>query len=56
MPKRILSNNATPFINMQVGILLNDYGLDHMKSSPYYPQENYQAKATNKPYLTFSVR
>lgn len=26
----------------------DEYGIDHIRSSPYYPQENCQVKANNK--------
>lgn len=36
------------FINMHMRRLLNGYGIDHVKSSSYYPQGNDQAEAANK--------
>ncbi|KAG5548798.1 hypothetical protein RHGRI_014224 [Rhododendron griersonianum] len=48
IPKVILSDNRTPFINHHVESLLNEYVVDHRTSSAYYPQGNGQAKATNK--------
>ncbi|XP_028064595.1 uncharacterized protein K02A2.6-like [Camellia sinensis] len=48
IPKVMLSNNGTPFVNHHVGRLLDDYQIKHHKSTPYYPQRNGQAEATNK--------
>ncbi|XP_028115035.1 uncharacterized protein K02A2.6-like [Camellia sinensis] len=48
IPKVMLSDNGTPFVNCHVGILLDTYQIKHHKSTPYYPQENGQAEATNK--------
>ncbi|XP_028090711.1 uncharacterized protein LOC114290911 [Camellia sinensis] len=48
IPKVILSNNGTPFVNCHVGRLLDTYQIKHHKSTPYYPQGNRQAEATNK--------
>ncbi|KAG5552094.1 hypothetical protein RHGRI_010249 [Rhododendron griersonianum] len=48
IPKVILSDNGTPFINHHVGSLLDEYTVDHRTSSTYYPQGNGQAEATNK--------
>ena len=51
IPKRILSNNGTLFINSNVRELLALYDVDHVKSSPYYPKGNDQVEATNKTLL-----
>ncbi|XP_028114984.1 uncharacterized protein K02A2.6-like [Camellia sinensis] len=48
IPKVILSNNGTFFINRHVGRLLDAYQIKHHKFSPYYPQRNGQAEAANK--------
>ncbi|KAG5524998.1 hypothetical protein RHGRI_031621 [Rhododendron griersonianum] len=48
IPKVILSDNGTPFINHHVGSLLDEYTVDHRTSSAYYPRGNGQAEATNK--------
>ena len=48
IPRRILSDNGTPFINTSVRELLALYDVDHVKSTLYYPKSNGQAKATNK--------
>lgn len=51
IPKRILSDNGIPFVNAHVRQLLEQYGVDHIKSSLYYPQENSQAEASRKTLL-----
>ena len=48
IPKLILLDNGTPFINSYVRQLLESYGVDHVKSTPYYPKGNGQAEAMNK--------
>ena len=48
VPHRIISDNGTPFVNNDVKKLLEFYQVKHYRSSPYYPQGNGQAKATNK--------
>lgn len=40
IPKRILSDNGIPFINSHVRELCEQYGVDHVKSTSYYPQGN----------------
>lgn len=49
--KHLLYDKISLFINMHVHELLNAYGLDHLKSSPYYPKRNGQTKAMNKTLL-----
>ena len=48
VPHRIISDNGTPFVNSEVRKILEFYQVKHHRSSPYYPQGNGQAKATNK--------
>lgn len=48
IPKRIISNYGTPLINSHVREFCEQYGVDNVKSSPYYPQGNGQVEATNK--------
>ena len=48
MPHRIINDNGTPFINSEVRKMLEFYQVKHYRSSPYYPQGNRQAEATNK--------
>lgn len=51
IPKRILSDNSPSFVNSHVKELCKRHGVDHVKSTPYYPQGNGQAEATNKTLL-----
>ncbi|OMO98613.1 reverse transcriptase [Corchorus capsularis] len=51
IPRRIISDNGTPFVNKDVRKLLALYDIDHVKSTRYYPQGNGQAEATNKTLL-----
>ena len=48
VPHRIISDNGTPFVNSDVRKMLEFYQVKHHRSSPYYPQGNGQAEATNK--------
>ena len=48
VPHRIINDNGTPFVNSVVRKMLKFYQVKHHRSSPYYPQGNGQAKATNK--------
>ena len=48
VPYKIISDNGTPFVNKEVRKMLEFYQVKHHRSSPYYPQGNEQAKATNK--------
>ncbi|GLU21503.1 hypothetical protein SLE2022_376370 [Rubroshorea leprosula] len=48
---KIMSDNGTPFVNQHVQRLLDTYKIKHQKSTPYYPQGNSQAEATNKSFL-----
>ena len=48
VPYRIISDNGTPFVNSDVRKMLEFYQVKHHRSSPYYPQGNGQAEATNK--------
>ncbi|XP_050258939.1 uncharacterized protein LOC126703929 [Quercus robur] len=48
VPYRIISDNGTPFINSDVRKMLEFYQVKYHRSSPYYPQGNGQAEATNK--------
>ena len=45
---RIISDNGTLFVNSDVRKMLEFYQVKHHRSSPYYPQGNRQADATNK--------
>ena len=48
VPYRIISDNGIPFVNNDARKILEFYQVKHHRSSPYYPQGNGQAKATNK--------
>ena len=48
VPHRIISDNGMPFVNNDVRKMLEFYQVKHHHSSPYYPQGNGQAEATNK--------
>ncbi|XP_021809298.1 uncharacterized protein K02A2.6-like [Prunus avium] len=48
IPYKIVTDNGTPFVNKQVNSTLNGYDIKHRCSTPYYPQGNGQAEATNK--------
>ncbi|CAL2271820.1 unnamed protein product [Prunus armeniaca] len=51
IPYKIVTNNGTPFVNKQVSSTLSGYGVKHHSYTPYYPQGNGQAEATNKTLL-----
>jgi hypothetical protein len=51
IPHRIISDNGTPFINKDVRRVVEQYGIKHRRSTPYYPQGNGQAEATNRVLL-----
>ena len=51
IPKRLISDNGTPFINKDVKNLTEAYHIKHKQSTPYYPQGNGQVEATNKVIL-----
>ena len=48
VPRRIICDNGTPFVNSDARKMLEFYQVKHHRSSPYYLQGNGQAKATNK--------
>ena len=51
VPHRIINDNGTPFVNSEVRKMLEFYQVKHYHSSPYYPQGNGQAEATNKNFI-----
>ena len=51
IPHRIISDNGTPFINKDVRRMVEQYGIKHRRSTPYYTQGNGQAEATNRVLL-----
>lgn len=52
VPMRILTDNGTPFVHKMVKRLTEKYLIDHVKSTPYYPQGNGQAEVTNKTLIS----
>ena len=40
VPHRIISDNGTPFVNIEDRRMLEFYQIKHHRSSPYYPQGN----------------
>lgn len=51
IPKRLINDNRTPFINKDMKNLTEAYHIKHGRSTPYYPQGNGQVKATNRVIL-----
>ena len=51
IPRRIISDNGTPFSNREVKQLLERYNVTHNTSTPYYLKGNGQAEVTNKRLL-----
>ena len=51
IPHKIISDKGTPFVNKDVHKLLDHRHIKHRKSTPYYPQGNGQAEATNQVLL-----
>uniref|UniRef100_A0A2N9G8V4 RNA-directed DNA polymerase n=1 Tax=Fagus sylvatica TaxID=28930 RepID=A0A2N9G8V4_FAGSY len=51
IPYKLISDNGTPFINKDVREVLKYYQVKHRHSTPYYPQGNGQAEATNRTLL-----
>ena len=47
----MISDNGTPFINKDMKGLTEAYYIKHRRSTPYYPQGNGQAEATNRVML-----
>jgi len=48
IPKAIVTDNGSQFISQEIKELCDRYGIQLHHSSPYYPQGNGQAEATNK--------
>lgn len=51
IPRRLISDNGTLFINKDMKNLTDAYYIKHGRSTPYYPQGNDQAEATNRVML-----
>lgn len=45
IPNPLISNDSALLINTHARQLLEECGIDHVKSSPYYPQRNGKAEA-----------
>ena len=56
VPYKIISDNGTPLVNKEVRKMLEFYQGKHHQSSPYYPQGNRQAEATNKTLIKLSTK
>ena len=48
MPRAIISDQGTHFCNRSMEALLRRYGVVHKVSTPYHPQTNGQAEASNQ--------
>ena len=44
----IISDRGTNFLNEVIDLLLQEFMFVHNKLAPYHPQDNKQAKSTNK--------
>ncbi|MGV7343252.1 integrase catalytic domain-containing protein, partial [Mycobacterium kansasii] len=53
IPKRIITDNGTPFKNRGVETLCQKYGIHQSFSTPYYPLANGLAEAFNKTIVKF---
>ena len=51
IPRRLISDNGTLFINKDMKNLTEAYHIKHGRSTPYYPQGNGQVEATNRVIL-----
>ena len=51
IPRRLISDNGTTFINKDMKGLTEACHIKHGRSTPYYPQGNDQAEATNRVML-----
>ena len=51
IPRKLISDNGTPFINKDMKGLTEAYHIRHGRSTPYYPQGNGQVEATNRVML-----
>lgn len=48
IPRRLINDSGTPFVNKDVRSLVEAYHIKHKRSTPYYPQGNGQVEATNR--------
>ena len=51
IPRRLINDNGILFINKDMKGLTEAYYIKHGRSTPYYPQGNGQAEATNRVML-----
>ena len=51
IPRRLISDNGTLFINSGMKNLTETYHIKHGRSTPYYSKGNGQAEATNRVIL-----
>ena len=51
IPRRLISDNGTPFINKDMKNLTEAYHIKYGRSTLYYPQGNGQAEVTNRVIL-----
>ena len=51
IPRRLISDNGTSFINKDMKGLIEAYYIKHERSTPYHPQGNGQAEAINRVML-----
>ncbi|XP_026399800.1 uncharacterized protein LOC113295688 [Papaver somniferum] len=56
VPKHIITDNGTPFVNKQVRELPEEFGIKQVFSTVYYPQGNRQAESTNKTLIRIISR
>ena len=49
-PKRLRSDNGTEFVNQIMTALLKDYGVKHVRSSPYHPRGNAFVETRHRHY------
>lgn len=48
VPREIVSDQGPQFTSTLIAVLVNEYNIRHMKSTPYHPQENGQVEVTNR--------
>ncbi|XP_026416266.1 uncharacterized protein LOC113311677 [Papaver somniferum] len=56
VPKHIITDNGTPFVNKHVRELLEEYGIKQVFSTVYYAQGNGKAESTNKTLIRIISR
>ncbi|XP_042028736.1 uncharacterized protein LOC121775758 [Salvia splendens] len=48
VPRAIISDQGTHFVNKTIEALMRKYGVNHRLSTPYHPQSNGQAEVSNR--------